>query len=779
MHVAVIGTYPPTRCGIATFTADVEHALTEVGVRVSVIVVDPDPSQVTAHPAGDLPTIVSGDRSSYRSAARWLNESDVDLVLVEHEFGIHGGVDGAHVLDLTEHLQIPYVVTLHTVLTRFTATQSAILQTLCGHAAGITLFTATARQMVLEQEFARSSALTVVPHGAPVELYRPTGRSLRTELGLGDDDAIVSTFGLLSPGKGIEIAIAAMRQIATEMPHVRYVIAGRTHPGVQRTAGEQYRAELQTLVASLGLDEHVRFVDRFLTVDEIAELLSVTKVFLTPYRNADQIVSGALTFAIAAGCPVVSTPYRYGVDMVGHGAGMVVPFDDPDAFAAATLALLTDGPQRASALGTAAAVSATLSWPAVGRMLQQVLQAARERVPAAPTAPTAPDTLATPNLLADAPRPTPPLGAAATAEVTPSTAHLLVLLDDTSVMQHAAHRLPRLEEGYCVDDTARLLPIAARLLGTGVGTSVGVGAADDGDPDGWRSAMSRLLRYLRAAARDGDGLMRNFMSWERQWLDQPHDGDHVGRAVWGLGELVQHGVFVEEATHLLQPLIDRPMQQAWPRLVAYRSLGLLAARGQVRAEQALDEVYALVQQWRPIAPADGWNWPEARVVYDAARLPEVMIRLGALRDDRGLVERGLGHLVWLERQCREGEHYRFPGHLGLGPDDDLHDSGDEQPLEAAAMIDAAAAAFEITGEPWAATVAERAWTWFLGNNRQCRPVGVLQSGACHDALTAHGVNQNCGAESTIAFHRAAHAVARLRRLSERAGTCSNATPTTL
>ena len=160
MHVAVIGTYPPTRCGIATFTADVEHALTEVGVRVSVIVVDPDPSQVTAHPAGDLPTIVSGDRSSYRSAARWLNESDVDLVLVEHEFGIHGGVDGAHVLDLTEHLQIPYVVTLHTVLTRFTATQSAILQTLCGHAAGITLFTATARQMVLEQEFARSSALT-------------------------------------------------------------------------------------------------------------------------------------------------------------------------------------------------------------------------------------------------------------------------------------------------------------------------------------------------------------------------------------------------------------------------------------------------------------------------------------------------------------------------------------------------------------------------------------------------------------------------------------------
>ncbi|MEQ1701089.1 MAG: glycosyltransferase, partial [Ilumatobacteraceae bacterium] len=384
----MIGTYPPTRCGIATFTADVEQALTEAGVTVSVLVVDPDHTLRV----GRLPTIVSNDRASYAAAAQWLNSSGIDLVLVEHEFGIHGGADGGHLLELTEHLTIPYVVTLHTVLTRFTATQSAILDSLCARAAGITVFTATARQMIVEQELAASASITIVPHGAPIELYRSVGRSLRDELGLAEGAPVLSTFGLLSPGKGIEIAITAMRQIVDCVPDARYVIAGRTHPGVQRSGGERYRADLQRLTEALRLEEHVHFVDRFLTVEEIAELLSWTTVFLTPYRNADQIVSGVLTFAIAAGCPVVTTPYRYGCDMVADGAGMIVPFNDPDAFARASLTLMTDGAPRTHALDVAKAVSATLSWPAVGRTLAQVLAVAlaRSRPTRAPVADVAP-----------------------------------------------------------------------------------------------------------------------------------------------------------------------------------------------------------------------------------------------------------------------------------------------------------------------------------------------------------------------------------------------------
>lgn len=735
MQIAVIGTYPPTRCGIATFTADVERALTDAGVTVSVIVVDPDRTQR----AGRVPTIVSNDRASYAAVAEWLNSSDLDLVLVQHEFGIHGGADGSHLLELTEHLRLPYVVTLHTVLTRFSATQSAILESLCRRAAGITVFTATARQMIIEQELATSAAITIVPHGAPIELYQPVGRSLHHELGLRDGAPVLSTFGLLSPGKGIEIAISALREIVDEVPEVRYVVAGRTHPGVQRSGGERYRSDLQRLTEALRLEDHVQFVDRFLTVEEIAELLSITRVFLTPYRNADQIVSGVLTFAIAAGCPVVTTPYRYGCDMVADGAGLIVPFNDPDALARATLTLLRDGEPRARALEVAGAVSATLSWPAVGRTLEHVLADAVARTrPIVIHVPTA----------------------------APSSAHLLALLDDTSVMQHAVYRLPRLEEGYCVDDAARLLPIAARL------------AEEDDIGYRWSSGTVRMLAFLRAAGRDGDGLLRNFMSWDRRWLDEPHDGDHVARSLWGLGELLQQGRYINEVTPLFQQLIDRPITLPHSRLVAYRTLGLLAAGGLVDTTAALTDAYQLVQTWQPDLAEPGWHWPEDHVAYDAARLPEVMLRLGARVGDETLVERGQACLSWLERRCREGAHYRFPGHLGLRPGEALCDTGDEQPLEAAAMIDAAVACFDATGDPWALDVAERAWGWFLGNNRLGWPLGSLATGACHDALTAHGVNQNCGAESTIAFHRAADAIGLLRRRAEGAGACSSETIST-
>lgn len=642
-------------------------------------------------------------------------------MLVEHEFGIHGGADGSRTA---------------VGAARFSATQSAILESLCSRAAGITVFTATARQMIIEQELATSGAITIVPHGAPIELYLPVGRTLRHELGLTDGALVLSTFGLLSPGKGIEIALAAMRQIVDRLPNATYVVAGRTHPGVQRSGGERYRADLHRLTEALGLEDHVRFVDRFLSVEEIAELLSITRVFLTPYRNVDQIVSGVLTFAIAAGCPVVTTPYRYGCDMAADGAGIIVPFNDPDAFARATLALAQEGEQRTRALAVAADVSATLSWPAVGRTLERVLAGAvtRSRIGSAPQPPAA-----------------------------PSSAHLLALLDDTSVMQHAAHRLPRLEEGYCVDDTARLLPIAARLAAHG---DVGFR---------WATGTVRLLAYLRAAAHDGDGLLRNFMSWERRWLDEPHDGDHVARAVWGLGELLQQGQYINEVTPIFQQLIDRPIALPHPRLVAYRTLGLLAAGSTVDTAGGLAEAHRLIATWRLEDSPQGWQWPEPQVAYDAARLPEVMLRLGARMGDLALAERGTACLAWLDRRCREDNHYRFPGHLGLHPGGALRDTGDEQPLEAAAMIDAAAACWEMTGDPWALDVAERAWAWFLGNNRLGWPLGSMETGACHDALTAHGVNQNCGAESTISFHRAAAAIERLRQLSDRNGAWSDVT----
>jgi glycosyltransferase involved in cell wall biosynthesis len=714
VHVAIIGTYPPTRCGIATFTADVETSLRDLGVDVTIVPVDPEE-------AVDGPSIDSGNAESYAAAATWLNRSSVDVVLVEHEFGIHGGVDGATLLRLTQCLTVPYVVTLHTVLPHFSASQAAVLEELCGRAAGVTVFTATARRLVLEQELAAAHSLRIVPHGAPVELYCATDPSTRDGgLGLPSHGPVLSTFGLLSSGKGLELTIRCLPALVAEWPDVRYVIAGRTHPGVVRHEGEQYRDSLHALADELGVAEHVTFLDRFLSVDEVARILAITDVFCTPYRNEDQIVSGALTFALAAGCPVASTPYLYATDMLSGGAGIIVPLDDVAGFAGALQTLLRDGEGRDAALAAAKHVSASLSWPSVARTLRGVLDEAMHE-------PASPETVTIDRFTVAA----------------PARTHVRALCDDSAILQHAALRTPRLEEGYCVDDVARLLPLAARW------------AREPAEATYWDVTITRQLAFLRAAAAGGNGSMRNFMSWSRQWLDEPHDGDHVGRAVWGLGELIRDDSHVDEALDVLGVIARRAATTTSSHNLAYTALGLVAADS--RESEMVESLCVVESALSCLRPDDDptWRWPEEQLTYDSARLPEAMMRTGHSTNNRQLVDDGIILFRWLESLCTSRGHYRFPGHLGLRRGDDVRASGHEQPLEAVAMADAATALLLVTDDPSAHMMVERAWSWFNGNNRLGSRVGSVETGAGFDAICEFDVNRNCGAESTISFHRCA------------------------
>lgn len=727
MHVAIIGTYPPTRCGIATFTADVEMSLREMGIAVTVVPVDAHEgidagaAKSGRGPDRDGPWIDSTDVKTYEAAAVWLNRSSVDVVLVQHEFGIHGGRDGASLLCLTEQLTVPYVVTLHTVLPHFSPSQATVLLELCGRAAAVTVFTATARRLILEQELATAHSLRVVPHGAPVQLYQAS-RSLETrrDLGLPPQGPVLSTFGLLSSGKGLELAIRTLPALVAEWPDLRFVIAGRTHPGVLRHEGERYRESLLAEAKALGVSEHVVFLNRFLSIDEIANVLAATDVFCTPYRNEDQIVSGALTFALAASCPVVSTPYLYASDMLSAGAGIIVPRDDVQAYTAALQTALRDGPGRDAALTAAKSISAALSWPSVARTLGRVLDDAMHE--------SASGELVTVERFATA---------------APARTHVRTLCDDSAMLQHAALRIPRLEEGYCVDDAARLLPLAARW------------ARDPGEGEYWEVTITRLLAFLRAAEGGGNGAMRNFMSWNRNWLDEPHDGDHVGRAVWGLGELIREDSHVEEAIDLLGVIAPRAATTPYSHNLAYAALGVVAADSRDPAmTHNLGVIDEALSQFRP-GDDPAWRWPEAQLTYDSARLPEAMMRVGDRTNNQQLIDDGVAIFRWFERLCTSRGHYRFPGHRGLRLGADLRLSGDEQPLEAAAMADAAMALHLVTGDPTAILMVERAWSWFNGNNRLGRNVGNVETGAGRDALCELDVNRNCGAESTISFHRCA------------------------
>lgn len=368
MHVALVGTYPPTRCGIATFTSDVEESLRQHGVDVTII-------EVAQRSTDRGLSIVRDDRCSYVRAAERVNALQCDVVLVQHEFGIYGGSDGGLLLDFTRNLTTPYVVTLHTVLPTFSYGEAAVVKTLCDEAAAVTVFTATARRLLFDQRLATGRALRVVPHGAPTALYAAFDESdVRCRFDLPASGPILSTFGLISNGKGIEVAIAALPGLVEKYPTLRYVVAGQTHPGAVEREGERYRHGLASLVEVLGLERHVVFLNRFLDIDEIAALLAVTDVFCTPYRGGDQIVSGALTFALAAGCPVVSTPYLYARDVLADGAGLLADFDDPKGFGEAIARMLADGPEREAARDAAGAAAATLSWTHVGRAIRSVLR---------------------------------------------------------------------------------------------------------------------------------------------------------------------------------------------------------------------------------------------------------------------------------------------------------------------------------------------------------------------------------------------------------------------
>ena len=390
MRVAVVSTYQPRHCGIAMFSGDLRAALLEADSSLAVEIVSLiRGSHPHLHPPEVVATIRQDVASDYRAAAAELGRANVDVVLIEHEYGIFGGNDGQFVLELANQLTVPMVVTLHTVLANPPASRARTLRSLCQQATLIMVFTETARRMVAEQGLAELERVRVVPHGAPDELTQAAWAD-----GVDEDIAssslqlpslagrtVLSTFGLISDSKGLELAISALPSIIASHPEVVYLIAGQTHPEVIQKEGESYRLELQRLVHDLDLGDHVWFIDRFLSIDELAMLLGRTDLYLTPYRSRDQIVSGALTFAVAAGCPVVSTPYFYAEDLLSSGAGRLVPSGDFSKLAATVLDLLGSPAKLKAARAEARRVGADLTWASVGKTTLELLSEAAQGAP--------------------------------------------------------------------------------------------------------------------------------------------------------------------------------------------------------------------------------------------------------------------------------------------------------------------------------------------------------------------------------------------------------------
>ena len=769
VRIGICSTYAPRACGLATFAADLENALRLTGeAEVSMIaMVDVACPDGVSFPV--IAEIVENDPHSYVAAARRAN-SACDVVIVQHEFGIFGGEEGELVLRFLEALSVPTVLTLHTVLSAFSPKQARLLRSACDVVDVVTVFTPTASELLVRQHIVHAAKVRVVPHGAPAALYEAVGSEARSRLGL-EERFVVSTFGLVSPGKGLELAIDAMSEVVAVVPSAVLMIAGRTHPGENRRNGERYRSSLVDQVHRLGLDDHVRFIDSFLAVETVADVLASTDVFVTPYVNLEQIVSGALTFAIASGCPVVSTGYLYARDLLSSGAGTVVESRSPERFAEAIVRYATDDTARASAAAEAARLGSEMRWTAVGLQMAHIADALRGRVASsiprvinidrgrAPLAAVKGHTtrpfVASPIALSGPSASPRDRDSTSTGSVPTPVAlrHLRRLVDGTGVVQHATGIVPLLSSGYCVDDVARLVPVAYRF-----------------DDDAyWGRVVARSVAFIANAAdpagvglsdRRGD-LMHNFMGFDRSWIDQQSFGDHVGRAAVGLSAVVHDERYAPVCEPILRAVFRDLPEQLAIHPVGYTLLAQSAAPWLTSRDRMADLVAVLLGHVASNT-RDSWHWFEHTVRYDGAMLAEALLAGGAALDDDRAVDAALGALRWLDARCDRGDHMRFPGHLGMGPGSNTAGTGDEQPLEALALVRAYARAWDVTGDRWFLDRTVNAHAWFHGRNR----LGVAmadQDGGCFDGLSSSGVNRNQGAESTLAFVASALVVERVLR----------------
>jgi glycosyltransferase involved in cell wall biosynthesis len=771
---------------LAMFTSDLEAALNAAPnvEQVHIVRVENDQCandiDLTGHDtlasrASVIASIVEDEVDTYVAAALIAN-AKCDVVVLQHEFGIFGGRDGAHIMHFVDALRIPLVVTLHTVLPSFTDGQARVLKTLCARAKSVTVFTHAAESMLLRQGMIPSAKIRVVPHGAPDVLYGGDRDSARTSLDL-TDQFVLSSFGLVSAGKGFELVIQALPKILETVPNTLFVIAGRTHPGVNKHEGEAYRRRLVELISDLGVEPHVRWMNEFLPIHKIAELLRSTDVFVMPYVNPDQIVSGVLTFALAAGCPVVSTDFQYARDQLAGGAGTIVGSRKPAEFAGAVLKYALDPAAADHARKHSLMVGAGMHWSSVGRQTATICHeslaidlhpvSAPALLRMAPVTDDEKDRahinalrsissfalhpVASSGFVEESLTQSPhtPRSSINSPMLSFETNHLDRLVDDTGIIQHATGVIPLFESGYCVDDVARLIPVANSL-------SQSVAS--------WGAVVARSVAFIgHAVSKDPAPviMMNNFLSWDRRWLDTPYFGDHVGRAALGLASVAQDPLYTATVHPLLAGIFQGWPQDAPLHCVAYGLLAQSLAPNIATDSQREQMIGVFIESFDRNGEI-GWEWFETRLRYDFARFPQALVASGYAVHDDDVVDLGLRTLLWLDRTCDAGDFFRFPGCRGYASGEQIDASGGEQPLEALALVQAHLCAFEVTGDYWHRERADRAHEWFLGRNRLGIPVAGVDGGCC-DGLEPDGLNRNQGAESTLAYLASVQAVAAVKQ----------------
>ena len=730
--VAVIGNYVPRQCGIATFTTDLVDALTAEAPDINCwTVAMNDTPEGYAYPEKVRFEINQNTLTDYSIASEFLNISQADIVCVQHEYGIFGGPAGSHLLKLLGELRMPVVTTLHTVLKDPAPEYREVMRTLTALSDKLIVMSRKAVDFLKEIYGVPEEKIAFIHHGIPDTPFMDPNY-YKDQFGV-EGKKVLLTFGLLSPNKGIENMLQALPEVIKKHPEVTCIILGATHPHVLETQGEEYRISLQQLVQKLNLSDHVIFQNRFVELKELCEFLGTADIYISPYPEEAQITSGTLAYAMGTGKAIISTPYWYATEMLAEGRGIIVPFNNPGAMAEQIIGLLNNDTERHMIRKKAYTFSREAIWKEVARKYLEVFSAVRTERAQHPR----PRHTYVENIISITKFELPEL----------KLDHLKTLTDDTGILQHATHTVPNRAHGYCTDDNARALMVAT--MGQKYLTK---------NNKFFDSLSNQYLSFLLYAFNDKTGRFRNFMSYSRQWIEDVGSEDSHGRALWGLGKAV---AFLDNPGQLAltTTLFNRALKASEhfisPRAISFTLVGMHAYLFKFSGDSEVRRIREflankLFNQFKKNSKKD-WPWVEDTLTYANGKLPHALLLCGQWLQRKDMTDMGLRSLKWLLTLQTEEGHFVPIGSNGWYKKNGHRARFDQQPIDSNSMIEACVEAFNITRDKTWINNAVMCFNWFLGQNDLNMPLYDAKTGGCRDGLEADGINQNEGAESTLAW----------------------------
>jgi len=728
MKIAYISTYPPRECGIATFNNNLLKAIGHNKETVSedsfvVAMSDSENLDEYEYPKEVKYIIRQENQKDYIRGADYINTSFADVCIMEHEFGIYGGESGVYILPMIARLQKPLITILHTVLKDPSYIQLTIIREIAKHSAKIVVMSQRAVGFLTSKYGISIDKIQLIEHGVP-DLEAKNNNPVNASLPF-KNKKVLFTFGLISRNKGLETVIEALPSIVAKNPDVMYVVLGTTHPGVIRNSGEEYRDSLKKLARKLNVENHLTFINKFVSEEELFDYLTACDMYITPYLNEAQITSGTLSYAVGAGAAVISTPYWHAQELLADNRGKLFDFKDSNGLADIVNDLFEDKEKLQRLKSNAYNYGLQLRWPKTGEVYIDALNDAI--VKSLTEKEDNSKQIIDPDMMPAF-----------------SMVHVQRLTDDTGIVQHAKYGIPNLKEGYCLDDNARALILV--ILAYQQNKS--------------RAALDLLpiyLSYIQYMQCD-DGNFRNFLSFKREYLDEVGSEDSFGRTIWALGYLINNAPnnsYKEFARELFVKSIPHFNQLRHLRGIGNTMIGLSNfLKAHPYDGHVLDQMNQLAVMLKAsyrLHRSEDWHWYEEKLTYDNAILPLALLCHYETTGDKESLEVALESMEFLTAKTLSQGYLNPVGNDGWLYKDQNMAEYDQQAIETMAMVLMYFKAYEVTHDREYIKKMYLSYQWFLGENSLHLPLYDHETKGCGDGLQPHGVNRNQGAESTLAY----------------------------